>query len=171
MEIPLMRNLFDIYLLLFRRQYFGGRFATVHSADFLKDPRFLRAYQIALKRGNYGYAWQAKVACWAAAHAYELNGDFVECGVNRGSITAAVIDYINWREDHRMFYLFDTFCGVVEQQITCNDKGAHYNRYEECYAEVLQYFSKWSNVRLVRGVIPESLRSWIFPTSLIYRLT
>ena len=58
-----------------------------------------------------------------------------------------------------MFYLFDTFCGVVEQQITCDDKGAHSNHYEECYAEVFQYFSKWSNIKLVRGVIPESLGS------------
>lgn len=154
-----VRNLYDVYLILFRRTFFGGRMATCHNADFQKESRFKAAYSLAVERGNPGYAWNTKIACWAAQQALNLDGDFVECGTNRGSLNAAIVEYVDWQgqKNERRFYMFDTFCGLVESMVSDADKGAYNSRYEECYEETRNYFAKYPGLILVRGIVPESL--------------
>lgn len=158
MQYSMARRIYDIYLIIFRHTFFGGRMATCHNADFLTEQRFQHAYRYALGRGNYGYAWHIKIFCWAVQQATGLDGDFVECGTNRGSSVAAALEYVGWNNRKgKIFYLFDTFSGVVKEQVTSADKGSFHNRYVECYDEVNNYFSNYTGVKLVRGVIPESL--------------
>lgn len=60
---------------------------TKHGTDFMREDRFAGAYRIGEKTGSWKGAtihWRAHVACWAAERACELEGDFVECGVNKG---------------------------------------------------------------------------------------
>ena len=51
-----------------------------HVSDFLKDPRFARAYQRGEETGSWfggRVRWRVHVVCWAAAHGVKLAGDFV----------------------------------------------------------------------------------------------
>jgi len=137
---------------------------THHKTTFMQDPLFQKAYE----RGctavgqDYTFHWRVHVALWAASQALKLEGDFVECGVNKGFLSSAVMEHLNWNQLQRQFYLFDTFQGLdpkfltqkeMEQNIM--EKSRAY--YRECYEEVKNNFSEFKNVHLIRGSIPSTL--------------
>lgn len=132
--------------------------ATCHNADFVEDSRFKHAFECAEERADYGYAWNIRVFCWAFQQAMNVDGDVVECGTNRGMSVAAALEYVNWNgQKAKSLYLFDTFSGLVKSQVTSEDKAALSNTYKECYEDNRNYFSKYANVNLVKGVVPDSL--------------
>ncbi|MBX7190661.1 MAG: TylF/MycF family methyltransferase [Sandaracinaceae bacterium] len=137
--------------------------ATQHSTAFLEDPRFVRAYAAGKATGSWGGAdihWRAQVACWAGAHAARLEGDFVECGVNRGGLARAIIEFVGAEAFRsRRFYLLDTFHGLVEAQISDEDRamGRREGGYEECYDAVVDTFRPFPFVEVVRGTVPDTL--------------
>lgn len=133
---------------------FEDGLATRHVADFLSDSRFLRSYEAGKLTGSWGDAdlhWRAYIACWAAEHASRLDGDFIECGVNRGGLARAVMEYVGFGDMNRAFYLLDTFCGSPDVATINSDD------YQECYAEVVETFSSFPNVRIIRGAVPKTL--------------
>jgi O-methyltransferase len=128
---------------------------TVHVADFLRDPAFISAYQKGSETGSWHggkLRWRAYNACWAAQHALSLRGDFVECGVNRGGISRAVIDFVDFGAmNDRRFFLLDTYRG--SEDVAAENK----NDYQECYADVVKTFSPFQNVKVIRGLVPDTL--------------
>ncbi len=127
---------------------------SFHVADFLSDPKFLRAYAAGEATGSWHRAklrWRVYTCCWAAEHALSIAGDFVECGVNRGGISTAVMEYVRFAQLPRKFYLLDTFCGDP------NVAAVNQCDYSDCYEDVKKRFSKVPNAVLVRGTIPETL--------------
>jgi len=48
----------------------------------------------------------------AAYHASHLEGDFVDCGVNTGLFSRAVMEYVNFNSLNKKYYLLDTFVGL-----------------------------------------------------------
>jgi hypothetical protein len=56
------------------------------------------------------------VARWAAQTALRVKGDFVECGVNAGFFSSAIMNKLRWNTLGRRFYLIDTFTGPVLAQ-------------------------------------------------------
>jgi O-methyltransferase len=129
--------------------------ATSHVADFLHDAAFVSAYQKGVETGSWhgqGVRWRTYTACWAAQHALTLNGDFVECGVNRGGTSRAIVDFVNFssRNDRR-FFLLDTFKGA-EDTASVNQ-----NEYQECYEDVITTFAPFPNVKIIRGRVPDTL--------------
>jgi hypothetical protein len=136
--------------------------ATVHNADFMREPRFARAYALGRATGSWGVSdvhWRAYVACWAAERALQFEGDFVECGVNRGGLARAIIDYTRFDETSRRFFLLDTFAGLVDEHISDEERalGRHAGGYAECFEDVRETFSPFPNVVLVRGSVPGTL--------------
>src|SRR5438105_4140462 len=99
---------------------------------FLKDERYLAAYRRGINSGhrfnegcgldNLGIEWRVYVCCWAAMHAKNLPGDFVECGVNTGIMSLAVCDYIDFNSTSKNFWLFDTFEGIPQSQMSGKEK-------------------------------------------------
>ena len=88
---------------------------TVHNCDFMKEARFTGAYEAGESTGSWHgmqIHWRAYVACWAANKAAAVEGDFVECGVNRGGLARAVIEYVDFGRLKKRFYLLDTFSGL-----------------------------------------------------------
>ena len=133
---------------------------TVHDADFMHDPLFQEAYRVGKETGSWGLSelpWRTYIACWAGRHALELVGDFVECGVNRGGISRAVMHYINFQSNTgRRFFLLDTFCGFPPE-LSHLATTANLHDYDECYEQVCETFRDFSNVSIIRGAIPATL--------------
>ena len=106
--------------------------------------------------------WRAYTACWAAKHGLGLEGDFVECGVERGGLARTIIEYLEFESIPKRYWLLDTFCGLDEAQISPLERERGFAeryrlRYPDCYAEVQQTFSRYPNVEIVRGVVPDTL--------------
>lgn len=133
---------------------------TIHDSDFLSNNCFLEAYQKGKETGSWGtqdLQWRVYIACWAAEKAKSLDGDFVECGVNRGGLSRAVMHYIDFIElKHKKFFLLDTFCGIPEKYIA-HASEANLRDYEECYDSVIETFKDFANVNIIRGMVPETL--------------
>ena len=53
-----------------------------------------------------------------------LAGDFVECGTNTGIMSLAICKYIDFNNTGKRFFLFDTYCGIPEEQILPEERHA-----------------------------------------------
>ncbi|MGK0185826.1 MAG: hypothetical protein ACI9R3_001609 [Verrucomicrobiales bacterium] len=93
------------------------------SVAFLEDEKFMSAYRKGIFSGqrlaggeldvDLHIEWRIHVSCWAARHAAQLDGDFVECGVNTGIFSIAVCEYVDFNRTGKKFYLFDTYEGFL----------------------------------------------------------
>ena len=135
--------------------------ATSNNCDFISDPRFSSAYQHAVNTNpwpNFSLMWRVYTVCWFADHVKSLEGDFVECGVNTGAYSRAVIDYIDFNRTNKTFYLLDTYQGLDPRFITEEEKelGISNYKYRDCYEEVVKTFAAF-RTKIIRGAIPETL--------------
>jgi hypothetical protein len=106
-----------------------------------------------------------------------LEGDFVECGVNRGFLSSSIMESLDWDKLGKTFYLLDTFHGLSpsvvspgmygERELLRNEQNIENGFYTDDFSSVEKNFSSWKNIRLVKGVIPESL-SEVSATSLAF---
>ena len=154
---------------------YDADFLTVwhKSTDFLQDQKFMAAYKAGMNSGHkiarpagssddIHIEWRIHICCWAAWHAKHLPGDFVECGTNTGIMSLAVANYIDFNSTDKRFFLFDTFKGIPEDQITPDERllgRAHENeqQYEDCYERAKLNFSPFPRAMLVRGKVPDTL--------------
>lgn len=136
--------------------------ATRHNADFATEHRFAEAYAAAVATRSWGEErvhWRAHVVGWAARNGLSLEGDFVECGVNKGAMAAFIQSYAGLAAANRRLWLLDTFHGLVDSYLSETEKarGSEHWHYEECFDEVQKTFANQANVTLVRGEIPGTL--------------
>lgn len=136
---------------------------TSNNCDFIKEPRFAKAYSVAAATNpwpNFTLQWRTYIVCWLADHVKNLEGDFVECGVNTGAYSRAIIDYIDFQSLEKKFYLLDTFEGLVPSQITEEEMNAgirnYIGNYRSVYEEVKQTFTSF-NVKIIKGMVPDTL--------------
>ena len=92
-------------------------------------------------------------------------GDFVECGVNAGFISSAIMQRLDWPRHDKRFFLIDTFSGPVLTQYAEQEavrlkiaeaaiaKGAYVTDLERVRAN----YSEWRNVEVIQGVVPDVL--------------
>jgi SAM-dependent methyltransferase len=142
---------------------------SIHNHEFMDDPAFRKAYERGVRAAgdDYRWHWRVHVGLWAAACAARLEGDFVECGVNRGFLSSAIMDYLDWDSLGKRFYLLDTFRGLDERFVSPADRasGAMEKNvkslasgfYVQGIKEVQANFSQWKNILLIEGSIPETL--------------
>lgn len=156
--------------------YKGDRLATDHGAEFLNDPEFKFAYARGVEAArDYKWEWRVHVALWVARQAIRLPGSFVECGTNRGFMASAIMRDLNWDSRQKNFYLCDTWEGIDERQLTDAEirAGAQKDNarrladgtYTTDFGAVAKNFSEWSRVKMVRGPVPETLRT--IPAALV----
>jgi hypothetical protein len=142
----------------------------IHNHAFMHDPEFCRAYQrgvAAVGSDHYHWQWRVHIGLWVASNARCLPGDFVECGVNYGFLSSAIMAYLDWNRMDKTFYLLDTFQGFDPRYLTAEerDKGALDNNqaflrsghYVSQVESVRANFAEWRNVRLIVGSVPDSL--------------
>jgi hypothetical protein len=144
---------------------------SVHNHDFMREAPFLRAYargvQALAGQPDYRWHWRIHVGLWAAATAARVAGDFVECGVNRGFLSSAIMQHLDWDSLGRTFWLLDTFAGLDERLVTERERAAgalERNReelssgfYVSGAQPVIDNFSQWKQARIVVGAIPGTL--------------
>ena len=148
--------------------------ATQHNCNFMNDKHFIECYNLAVDHGlavDPNIHWRAHVACWAALQAKNLGGDFIECGVNKGFLSKIICEYIDFNSLPNIdFYLLDTFEGLSEKYIsqTEKDAGRTAGGYEPCYDIVKKEFAKYGTVRIIKGVIPETLDQVLLKKGIAY---
>jgi len=157
-----------------RRVFWGNRvLALGKSAGFLDDPGFAAAWQKIHGSVQYdqyasphGVAWRLHTLVWAARNGLSLDGDFVECGVFKGDYTWVTTQVIDFARQQKTFYLYDTFDGFSPAYSSAAyfpDNPDFFDFVNKTYSdpaiyqEVIRKFGASSNVRIVRGVLPDSL--------------
>ncbi|TXN81964.1 TylF/MycF/NovP-related O-methyltransferase [Methylobacterium sp. WL8] len=143
---------------------------TIHNHEFLNDPAFKNAYARGVKAADqdYQWYWRVHIGLWAARHASTLPGDFVECGVNRGFLSSAIMQLLDWDRTGRTFFLMDTFTGVDPRYITEEERAGGTLERTQRERDIgflvtgsdlaWRNFSEWCNTRIIEGVIPETLK-------------
>lgn len=150
------------------RRYNQDGLRSIHNHDFMSDPAFVRAYQRGVEAASdHHWHWRVHVGLWAARLAARLPGDFVECGVNRGFLSSAIMKDLDWDKTGRRFYLLDTFSGRDERYVSVEEKEGgvlERNRrelesgfYTTNVEAVRANFAEWKNVCIIAGAIPETL--------------
>jgi Macrocin-O-methyltransferase (TylF) len=142
---------------------------SVHNHEFMTEPEFGRAYLrgVQAARTDYCWHWRVHVGLWAASCAIKLRGDFVECGVNRGFLSSAIMASLDWNSTGRTFYLLDTFKGVDPRYLSDGDRALGVEDrnqrdlisgfYVRNVSEVVENFSEWPLAKIIEGSIPETL--------------
>ena len=141
--------------------------ATRHSCAFITEPEFAEAYRLGIAT-NPGFPedpniqWRVHVACWAAKHASALSGDFVECGVNTGILSRAIMHVLAFETlTERRFFLLDTYDGMPAEQLTTGEVEAGFttynSQYPDCYEQVVETFRPYPNAVIIRGKVPDTL--------------
>jgi hypothetical protein len=144
---------------------------SVHSHAFMQDPAFTKAYERGVKAiggvDSYQWHWRIHIGLWAAKTASRLEGDFVECGVNKGFLSSAIMDYLDWNSLDRDFYLLDTFAGLDDRFVSDGERKVGTLRknaenlqngfYVTGVDAVRANFAQWPRARIIKGAIPETL--------------
>jgi len=141
---------------------------SIHNHDFMTDATFCKAYERGcLADSDYRWHWRVHIGLWAAFTASKLVGDFVECGVNRGFLSSAIMEFLEWDTLGRTFYLLDTFEGLDLRYVSkedCKSGALIKNEYElkrgfyvRGVESVIENFSQWRNIEIIKGSVPETL--------------
>jgi hypothetical protein len=144
---------------------------SVHSHAFMHESKFIRAYARGIKAiggiDSYQWHWRIHIGLWAAQVASRLQGDFVECGVNKGFLSSAIMDFLDWNSLDRDFYLLDTFSGLDDRLVSDRERkgGVLQKNAEDLQSgfyisgadSVRANFAQWPRAHIVEGAIPDTL--------------
>lgn len=153
-----------------REHYARDGLFTVHNQSFRSDPLFKEAYARGVQASegvDPQMEWRVHVALWVAGNAARVPGDFVECGVNAGFVSSAIMQRLDWGRVPKCFHLIDTFAGPVVTQFSAKEvslgrlqlaenaieKGAYVTDLDRVRAN----YAEWPNVEVVQGVVPAAL--------------
>jgi hypothetical protein len=158
-----------------RRGYFydEDNLATSKNHDFVFASRFVAANDTYLSgpftgrsEGHHHGRWNLHISLWAATHAINLKADIVQLGVFEGSEAAAMADYTNFGNSGCQMYLVDTFTGIPEGQWTPDEIAAgadsaqwSYKEMGDLYQFTKRRMSKYPNVHVIQGIVPDILPS------------
>ncbi len=158
-------------------KYSADGLHTFHNCDFINHPKFQQAYQFGLINARPGISleWRVHVALWAATQCLPLDGDYIECGVHTGILSGAIMTWLDFEtKSHKKYYLLDTFEGIPVEQISraeyASGVGNMNQKYclgDKTYLDVREKFSKWSNCKIIRGKVPDTLNQ-VESTSFAY---
>ena len=152
---------------------------TIHNPRFKKSKRFHQARERGSQAslGDSRGDWRVHVGLWAAAAAARVEGDFVECGVNAGFLSSAILRYLDWENLGKTFYLVDTFSGPVLEQFSAEEiaRGLQQKVKEAIGAEnyvtdmerIRRNYQEWKRVEIVQGVVPDVL-PWVLAHAIAF---
>ncbi len=138
-------------------QVHGGVYASDNLVTWgrnnsaLGDGAFREAFESNIQGdSDRAILWRRYILACAGYHCVQLEGDFVECGVYRGTGIKTVIDYLGGKAFPKRFFGYDTYdYHPVEGHRFEGQK-------EGLYEQVQARFEGYEQVTLVKGLIPES---------------
>jgi|SRR6185312_4891760 len=153
-----------------KRFYWEDALITTHNHSFVDDPMFRNAYDRGLKASggkDWNNRWRVYLATWVARMCAKVEGDFIECGVNYGFTSSAIMQQLDWDKLGKHFWLIDSFAGIDARQATEEEKqqglierselskrsGFYNSNAERCRAN----FSEWKMAHVIQGWVPECL--------------
>ena len=128
----------------------------------LDDAKFRQAWESNIQNdADREIVWRRYILACAACHCVQLPGDFVECGVYRGIGIKTVMDYLGGASFPKAFWGFDTFDynPVDGHQFEGQEEGL--------FESVTKRFAAYPQVRLVKGLLPDSFAQGM-PESIAY---
>jgi len=117
-----------------------------------EDQNFVRAWESNTQNdADRAIAWRRYILACSAYHCAQLEGDFVECGVYRGTGIKTVVDYFGKDNFDKTFWGYDTYDYNPVEHHTFEGQE------EGMFKEIQARFAGYDNVRLVKGLLPQSL--------------
>lgn len=143
---------------LFTRIYAADNMIVVNrNQSYLGDQKFVTAYKNNIHTPQeQSLLWRLHTICWAAQHCKNIPGDFVECGVYLGFSMSVLAEYLDFATLNKTLYLYDTFTGIPEHYNSENRSNLQYEKQPDIYEKVIEKFSKYSNVEIVKGIVPDT---------------
>lgn len=126
---------------------------------FMRDEKFKNLLSETAKSEHYkGMAYRLHLFVYAANLALSIKGDFVECGVFRGFKSFFLLSYLEDKLSDRSYFLFDTFEGIDTLQAVGSPVTKKEHEKSRLFEFVKHRFSKFDNVILIKGSVPDSLK-------------
>ena len=156
-----LKIIFKDFIPLSYKQFYGMK--TIHNTGFKDTQVFINSNERAQKSAGFyrkpseDKSWVIHQIIWAGSHCIKLKGDFVECGTGKGVLMSALLESLpNWDDSEKKLWLFDTF-----SSLEINEDGESIGRinkgYASSYSDTVKNFSKFSNVNIIKGLLPETL--------------
>lgn len=122
--------------------------------SMLEDRAFVDAWERNIESpSDKAIVWRRYVLATSAFHAVQLPGDFVECGAYTGVGVKTVVDYLGGPRFPKQFWAYDVF--------EHDESMANHSMPElgaGLYERVCGKFVGYPQVRVVRGLIPDSFK-------------
>jgi hypothetical protein len=116
---------------------------TYHYSPFLDDPVFARAWDsVAWTWDGADMRWRLWFLTRCAIQCRTLPGAYVEFGVYRGGCARAILSTVDIAQP---FYLFDTFAGFRESQLTERERWLAGTLTDTSAEEVKTFLAAWEN--------------------------
>lgn len=161
--------MFELHTTFPESSYNQDGLVSMHNHDFMQDPSFVSAYRRGVKAAgqDYNWHWRVHIGLWAAYSALRISGDYVECGVNAGFMSSAIMSHLNWETQKRTYYLLDTFSGLDPRYVSDHERRSgildksqamvQSGLYVSSSTQVRENFLEWQNVRIIEGAVPDTL--------------
>lgn len=158
-ENAILNSLLGMLKVFYPRTFASDHLITVDRCmGFIEDKDFMEAFQKAVKTDqDKSLIWRVHTLAWAADHCKHLEGDFVECGVYKGFCSFFLVNYLDFGNMDRSFYLYDTFAGIPEayKEGSPVRDGAYSE--PNLLKDATERFASFDNVKVIEGVVPEVL--------------
>ena len=148
-----------------RPEYASDGLVTIHTCNFRHTPEFIAAKNAASTATGFDYEidWRLHTALWVARHCSLIPGDFVECGVDKGFLSRAIVQFLDFNTIDKRFFLIDTFEGIpleyvserefeINPHVNLGEGHFHGSREQAAVA-----FSAFDNVSIIQGKVPDVL--------------
>jgi len=150
-------------------KYSGDIVASNANTGFMLEDKFIKSYQktkeadkgrLLLADSSYDIRWRIHTLLWAAKQAQNLEGDFVDCGAGFGLFSSAVVSYLDFEKIKKNYYLIDSFEGLSKEHSSQDElkrTGDYYSKNPPWYDEIVERFSNYENIKIIKGYIPDVL--------------
>ena len=128
------------------------------SLDFLKEEKFVDTVNDAIKEEEDSYKraqsaiiWRRHILIWAGEHCKYLDGDFCDFGCYDGIGSKIINDYCDLISFNKQLFIYDNFDTPPDSQ--------PFPKHSPLLSkEVNKRFKNSDNVKIIKGVLPESLK-------------
>ena len=142
--------------------YVSEGVASAHNMSYLIDGRFIAAYKTGVEFGGFEYDVPLRIHQVIRSASTQVNSRkdaiFFELGTGKGFVMACVLQYMhNLNFSYRQVFLFDSCLPNLISKNSIQEDSSKNIYYAHSFSQVKPNFSRFNNVNLIRGVLPESL--------------